>query len=110
MNVALGAEGADRAPDPWKVLTSTGMAVFAVFLDTTILFVAFSAIGRSYPNVTTGALSWILNAYTIAFAAFLIPAGRLADRVGRVQIVNLKLLYGRPSPGRPTFEDDRTAH
>ena len=29
------------------------------------------------------ALSWILNAYAIVFAALLVPAGRLADRVGR---------------------------
>ena len=28
-------------------------------------------------------MSWVLNAYTIAFAALLIPFGRLADRVGR---------------------------
>ena len=27
-------------------------------------------------------LSWVLNAYTITFAALLIPAGKLADRVG----------------------------
>ena len=28
-------------------------------------------------------MSWVLNAYTLVFAALLIPAGRLADRVGR---------------------------
>jgi EmrB/QacA subfamily drug resistance transporter len=67
----------------WVVLASTGLAVFAVFLDTTILFVAFSSIGRSYPTVSPASLSWVLNAYTIVFAAMLIPAGRIADRVGR---------------------------
>jgi EmrB/QacA subfamily drug resistance transporter len=65
------------------VLASTSLAVFAVFLDTTILFVAFSAIGASFPSVDTATLSWVLNAYTIVFAALLIPAGRLADRIGR---------------------------
>lgn len=68
---------------PWIVLLSTGLAVFAVFLDTTILFVAFSAIAADFPTVDTASLSWVLNAYTIAFAATLIPAGRLADRIGR---------------------------
>jgi EmrB/QacA subfamily drug resistance transporter len=86
------ASGAVAVPDPrtervssnpWLVLLSTGMAVFAVFLDTTILFVAFAAIGADYADVSTASLSWILNAYTIAFAAMLIPAGRLADRIGR---------------------------
>jgi EmrB/QacA subfamily drug resistance transporter len=31
-------------------------------------------------------LSWVLNAYTIAYAALLVPAGRLADRVGRKRL------------------------
>src|SRR5262249_16384484 len=46
------------------VLLVAGTAVFAVFLDTTILFVAFSSIGESFPDATTSTLSWILNAYT----------------------------------------------
>ena len=32
---------------------------------------------------TLGDLSWILTGYNIVFAAALVPAGRLADRVGR---------------------------
>ena len=69
--------------NPWTVLASTSLAVFAVFLDTTILFVAFPSIAADFPDVGPTSLSWILNAYTIVFAALLIPAGRLADRVGR---------------------------
>jgi len=65
------------------VLFSTSLAVFAVFLDTTILFVAFPSISADFSSVSTSALSWVLNAYTIVFAAALIPAGRLADRIGR---------------------------
>jgi len=65
------------------VLFSTSLAVFAVFLDTTILFVAFPSITTTFSGVQPTTLSWVLNAYTIVFAALLIPAGRLADRVGR---------------------------
>ena len=68
---------------PWTVLVSTSLAIFAVFLDTTILFVAFPAIRADFSDVSASSLSWVLNAYTIVFAALLIPAGRLADRVGR---------------------------
>jgi EmrB/QacA subfamily drug resistance transporter len=68
---------------PWTVLVSTSLAIFAVFLDTTILFVAFPAIRADFSGVSASSLSWVLNAYTIVFAALLIPAGRLADRVGR---------------------------
>ena len=69
--------------NPWVVLTSTSLAVFAVFLDTTILFVAFPSITADFSSVSPSGLSWVLNAYTIVFAALLIPGGRLADRVGR---------------------------
>jgi EmrB/QacA subfamily drug resistance transporter len=68
---------------PGTVLASTSLAVFAVFLDTTILFVAFPSISATFSSVSTSSLSWVLNAYTIVFAALLIPAGRLADRIGR---------------------------
>jgi len=67
------------------VLLSTSLAVFAVFLDTTIGFVTFQAIGRTFP-ASPSTLSWVLNAYTLVFGALLIPAGRLADRIGRRRV------------------------
>ncbi len=69
--------------NPWVVLTSTSLAVFAVFLDTTIGFVSFPAISETFSSAGPSTVSWVLNAYTLVFAALLIPAGRLADRVGR---------------------------
>src|SRR3954470_3531040 len=72
-----------KARSEWVVLASTSLAVFAVFLDTTIGFVAFPAISRTFHAAGPSTLSWVLNAYTLVFAALLIPAGRLADRVGR---------------------------
>ena len=55
-------------------------------LDVTIANVAFPAIERSFPGSSTAALSWVLNAYTIAFAALLVVAGRTADRIGRRKV------------------------
>lgn len=72
-----------KARSEWVVLASTGLAVFAVFLDTTIGFVSFPAISETFQAAGPSTLSWVLNAYTLVFAALLIPAGRLADRVGR---------------------------
>src|SRR3954447_20290663 len=71
----------ERSPN--VVLLSTGLAVFAVFLDTTVGFVTFPAISAQFHAAGPSTVSWVLNAYTLAFAALLIPAGRLADRVGR---------------------------
>ena len=64
-------------------LLVAGLGIFMVFLDTQILFVAFHDIEESFTDVSTNAMSWVLSGYTLAFAALLVPAGRLADRWGR---------------------------
>ena len=52
------------------------------FLDATIVNVAFPSI-QSFPGTSIETLSWVLNAYNIVFAAFLVAAGRFADLFGR---------------------------
>src|SRR5689334_13943663 len=53
------------------------------FLDVTIVNIAFPDIRDSFSDTSLAGLSWVLNAYNIVFAALLVPAGRLADIVGR---------------------------
>src|SRR3954451_470617 len=67
----------------WKVLLVTSVAVFMGFLDVTIVNVAFPDIRASFPHSSLASLSWVLNAYNVVFAALLVPAGRVADIVGR---------------------------
>jgi EmrB/QacA subfamily drug resistance transporter len=67
----------------WRTHALTSLAVFAVFLDTTILVVAFPSIRRSFSQVSTAEISWVLNAYNLTFAALLVAAGRLSDQFGR---------------------------
>jgi EmrB/QacA subfamily drug resistance transporter len=66
----------------WTTLAVSSLAVLAVFLDTTVLFVAFPDITATFDTVAPTQLSWVLNAYTIVFAALLVPVGKLADRIG----------------------------
>ncbi|EUA93552.1 putative antibiotic antiporter [Mycobacterium ulcerans str. Harvey] len=47
---------------------------FLAFLDSTIVNIAFPDIQKSFPSYDLGSLSWILNAYNIVFAAFLVAA------------------------------------
>ena len=68
------------------VVAVLSLAVFMSSLDLFIVNLAFPYIGRQYPGTTLGSLSWVLNGYTIVFAAVLVPAGRWADRVGRRRI------------------------
>src|SRR5258708_25838113 len=65
------------------VLVVLSLAVFMSSLDLFIVNLAFPYIGREYPGTGLGTLSWVLNGYTIVFAAVLVPAGRWADRVRR---------------------------
>ena len=84
------------------------LASFLVFLDVTIVNVAFPSISESFPEATLPLLSWVLNGYNVVFAALLVPAGRLADRLGRERMfmagvalftVASALCAAAPSPG-----------
>lgn len=69
-----------------RTLILSGLAVFVTFLDSTVLFVAFPDISRTFAEAGPAELSWVLNAYTIAFAALLVPAGKIADRIGHKRV------------------------
>ena len=68
---------------PTRVLLVACFGAFLAFLDATIVNVAFPSIRESFPEASIGALSWVLNAYNIVFAAFLVVCGRLTDLIGR---------------------------
>jgi hypothetical protein len=74
--------GAGRVPQG-RVLLVAASGAFLAFLDATIVNVAFPSIRESFPGTSIGDLSWVLNAYNIVFAAFLVVFGRLADLLGR---------------------------
>src|SRR3984957_4156763 len=70
------------------------VAQFMVILDLSIVNVALpsiqSALGFSSPD-----LQWVVNAYAITFAGFLLLGGRAADRFGHRQMfVAALLLFG----------------
>jgi len=67
----------------WRVLLIVAVGVFMAGLDVFIVNIAFPQIHRDYPGTSLPSLSWILNSYTIIFAAFLIAAGRWSDNFGR---------------------------
>ena len=59
---------------------------FLAFLDTTIVNSAFPSVAASFPDASPEDLSWVLDAYFIVIAALLVPAGGVADRVGRKRV------------------------
>lgn len=71
---------------PWPVFWIASIAVFLVSLDSTMLFAAFSAIRAGFPGTSAADMSWVLNGYTVVYAAMLIPAGGIADTHGRKKV------------------------
>ena len=65
------------------VFVVVGLGIAMVNLDLFVCNVALPSIGRAFHGADLANLSWVLNAYAIIFAALLVPAGRLADRIGR---------------------------
>ena len=59
---------------------------FLAFLDTTIVNTAFPDIAASFPDASPADLAWVLDAYFIVMAALLVPAGGIADRIGRKRV------------------------
>ncbi len=66
---------------PRLVLGAALLGFFMMALDSTALNVAVPEIGRSLGGATAG-LQWVMDGYTLMFAALLISAGALADRLG----------------------------
>jgi EmrB/QacA subfamily drug resistance transporter len=68
------------------------VGAFMAQLDLFIVNIAFPAIHQSFPGSSAASLSWVLNVYAIVFAACLVPAGRLADLLGRRRTFQLGLV------------------
>ena len=74
------------AARPTATMLVVSAAAFLASLDLFIVNIAFPDIRQAFGTAGIGAMSWILNAYTLVFAAFMNPAGRLGDRYGHRRI------------------------
>ncbi len=70
----------------WKALWLVSVASAASSLDVTLMFVAFPEITDTFATTPATQVSWVISGYNIMVAALLIPAGRLADRIGHRRV------------------------
>ena len=75
---------------PIWTLVLTSLAFFMVALDTLVVVTALPAIQRDL-HANLSLLEWTINAFTLAFAAGIITAAALGDRVGRRRIFAIGL-------------------
>ena len=66
----------------WWTLIAVAVATFMLLLDITVVNVALPDIQRSLHSSFRD-LQWVINAYSLTLAAFLLTAGSLADLFGR---------------------------
>lgn len=101
---ASGVTTLPRAPRRGSGLALIAAAQFVVIMDTSIIGVALSDIRRDV-GFTPEGLSWIFNAYVIAFGGLLLLGGRLSDLFGARRIFTLgwaTLLVGSIGAGLAT--------
>jgi MFS family permease len=89
------ATAAGRNVPAGLVLLLVCLGQFMVVLDLSIVNVALPSMQRDL-GFTTSGLQWVINAYTLTFAGFLLLGGRAADLYGRrrVFILGLALFTG----------------
>jgi EmrB/QacA subfamily drug resistance transporter len=85
--IAAPTDAVPSARRVTAVVSVLSLAVFMSSLDLFIVNLAFPYIAREYAGTSLSSLSWVLNGYTIVFAAVLVPAGRWADRIGRRRLL-----------------------
>jgi len=73
------------------ILFALCLAALIINIDVTIVNVALPSLVRQL-GATTTSLQWVIDAYTLVFAALILAAGSLSDRVGRKGILLLGLV------------------
>ena len=76
----------DQRGNKWWTLVAVCLGTFMLLLDITIVNVALPDIQRALHS-SFADLQWVVDAYALTLAAFLLTAGSLADMFGR------RLLY-----------------
>jgi EmrB/QacA subfamily drug resistance transporter len=81
----LASRGRQRAVSLPLVLALTSISFFMVALDALVVVTALPAIHRSVGG-SIATLEWAVNAYALTFAAGIITAAALGDRLGRRRV------------------------
>jgi EmrB/QacA subfamily drug resistance transporter len=72
----------------WWTLVLVSVATFMLLLDVTIVNVALPDIQREL-NASLSSLQWVVDAYSLTLAAFLLTAGSLGDQLGRRRVFTI---------------------
>jgi EmrB/QacA subfamily drug resistance transporter len=87
------SDSSSPTPDPrrWWTLVVLCVSLLVIGLDNTILNVALPTLVADL-HASTSQLQWIVDAYTLVFAGFLLTGGSLGDRFGRKHAMQVGLV------------------
>ncbi len=74
----------------WIALGFLGFSLLVIALDNTVLNLALPSISTDLGSSASG-LQWIVDAYVLVFAAFLLTMGAIGDRLGRKGMLQVGL-------------------
>src|ERR1700694_1948085 len=77
--------GSTPADTKWWTLVAVCIGTFMLLLDITVVNVALPAIQKDLHS-TFADLQWVVDAYALTLAAFLLTSGSLADMYGRKRL------------------------
>ncbi len=93
MTAVVEAPPAEQAPSratrripAWLAIVAASLPMFMATLDNLVLTTALPVV-RADLGASVGELSWFVNAYTLTFATFMLPAATLGDRLGRRRVM-----------------------
>src|SRR3954470_20971058 len=78
----VDAPPARRRAPIWLAVVAASLPMFMATLDNLVMTSALPVIQADLGS-SVGQLSWFMNAYTLTFATFMLPAATLGDRLGR---------------------------
>jgi EmrB/QacA subfamily drug resistance transporter len=91
----------------WVTLAVVNVAVFMLLLDITVVNTALPSIREDLDASFTD-LQWVVDAYTLTLAAFVLAAGSLADRLGRRRVFAWGLAIFTVASGLAALSPDPT--
>ncbi len=75
-----------RTAPIWLAVLATSLPMFMATLDNLVMTSALPVVGADLA-ASVDDLAWFVNAYTLAFATFMLPAATLGDRWGRRRVM-----------------------
>ncbi|MCB0895554.1 MAG: DHA2 family efflux MFS transporter permease subunit [Nocardioides sp.] len=82
----VAAPARTRRASVWLAVVAASLPMFMATLDNLVMTSALPVV-RADLGSSVGQLSWFVNAYTLSFATFMLPAATLGDRLGRRRVM-----------------------